>query len=406
MPAGLEKQLVNAVNPRLALYTRAGLLAALILILNYALVAALAAIGMTVCTTSTSTEHTNPTTSGDTEVHEDFAIDLLEREGTVTSGTVTVKTEVSGCATKNVQTIVAPHPETIHAHRYGWWTPEWDNPYEGTGVTVEVPCWNEYLACTDDPSSYNPNALYGPDRTTDTFPCGFYQSPLWLEATTVPEDVIQEVSEAYQRFGWCSSQLEQDAKSSWLEKKELTSVFGGTVNMDQTCGSPWNVAPGGVLGVGLSDPVSVIEIDGFRTIPPWKTYWDVTIETTTTTCPTFYDAFANAFAFTAQIEMVITLVLVFAFKKTGVIKMNEDAVELGEVASRADLRQAQAVPDVEQQQLAPHAPAGAQTFSLTVPDGYGPGMQLTIQHPTTGAQVPVTIPNGVGSGQKFEVRLA
>ena len=87
---------------------------------------------------------------------------------------------------------------------------------------------------------------------------------------------------------------------------------------------------------------------------------DVTIETTTTTCPTFYDAFANAFAFTAQIEMVITLVLVFAFKKTGVIKMNEDAVELGEVASRAALRQVQAVPDVEQQQLAPHAPAGAQ----------------------------------------------
>ena len=29
MPAGLEKQLVNAVNPRLALYTRAGLLALL-----------------------------------------------------------------------------------------------------------------------------------------------------------------------------------------------------------------------------------------------------------------------------------------------------------------------------------------------------------------------------------------
>ena len=104
--------------------------------------------------------------------------------------------------------------------------------------------------------------------------------------------------------------------------------------------------------------------------------------------------------------MVITLVLVFAFKKTGVIKMNEDAVELGEVASRADLRQAQAVPDVEQQQLAPHAPAGVQTFSLTVPDGYGPGMQLTIQHPTTGAQMAVTIPNGVGPGQNFEIRLA
>ena len=48
----------------------------------------------------------------------------------------------------------------------------------------------------------------------------------------------------------------------------------------------------------------------------------------------------------------------------------------------------------------------AHSASLTVPDGYGPGMQLTIQHPTTGAQVPVTIPNGVGPGQKFEVRLA
>merc|ERR1712185_571366 len=69
MPAGLEKQLVNAVNPRLALYTRAGLLAVLILILNYALVAALAGIGMTVCTSSTSTEHTEPTTSGDANVH-------------------------------------------------------------------------------------------------------------------------------------------------------------------------------------------------------------------------------------------------------------------------------------------------------------------------------------------------
>ena len=184
--------------------------------------------------------------------------------------------------------------------------------------------------------------------------------------TTVPEDVIQE-SEAFQRFGWCSSQLEQDAKSSWLEKKELTSdVFGGTVDMSQDCSSPWNVAPGGVLGVGLSDPVSVHEWDGMRTLTPWKTYWDVTIETTTETCPSFYDAFANAFAFTAQIEMVITLVLVFAFKKTGVIKMNEDAVEIGEVASRAALRQVQAVPDVEQQQLVP----------VQVPEGAGPGAQL------------------------------
>ena len=90
-----------------------------------------------VCTTSTSTITPIPTSgtqlctatrSGCSNAKEPL------------SGTVTVKTEVSGCATANAQTIVAPHPITILAHREGWG--EWDNPYEGTGVTVEVPCWN------------------------------------------------------------------------------------------------------------------------------------------------------------------------------------------------------------------------------------------------------------------------
>ena len=82
------------------------------------------------------------------------------------------------------------------------------------------------------------------------------------------------------------------------------------------------------MDVSLSDPGSNDDSNFkfYKTVPPYKAYYKVDVETTTETCPSFYDSFANAFAFTAQIEMVITLILVLVFKKTGVIKMNEDMI--------------------------------------------------------------------------------
>jgi hypothetical protein len=55
---------------------------------------------------------------------------------------------------------------------------------------------------------------------------------------------------------------------------------------------------------------------------------------------------------------------------------------------------------------APVAPANCSPATVvTVPDGYGPGMQLHIQHPVTGAQHCVTIPDGIGAGQRFQVSM-
>ena len=83
MSASWSKQLVNLVNPRLALYTRAGLLAAIILVLNYAIVVALSLWLMGLCSETTMVDRTRPVTFGDFTTYEEFLNVTLSREGVV-----------------------------------------------------------------------------------------------------------------------------------------------------------------------------------------------------------------------------------------------------------------------------------------------------------------------------------
>ena len=129
------------------------------------------------------------------------------------------------------------------------------------------------------------------------------------------------------RFPWCSQSDEQATRSQYLSMQSLTSqLFGGPVDMSVYCGSNWGVYPGGVVTPSLS-PLQAIGNQG--TLTPFTTYWDLTVTTTTRTCPTFYAAFANAFAFTAQIEILVTVVLIYAFKKGGVIEDAEGVLDVG-----------------------------------------------------------------------------
>jgi hypothetical protein len=105
------RELINTVNPRLVLYTRAGLLAATILVLNYAIVGAVATYLMQDCAEITVSQRSDPVSSGDFLTYEGWINRTLAREGTVQSGGVTIKVAVSGCAKRSTATIVAPHPK-------------------------------------------------------------------------------------------------------------------------------------------------------------------------------------------------------------------------------------------------------------------------------------------------------
>ena len=73
--------------------------------------------------------------------------------------------------------------------------------------------------------------------------------------------------------------------------------------------------------------VAAHNADAFE--PLYTTYWDLRVTTTTKTCPTFAASFANAFAYAAQIEIIITLVLIFVFKKGRMIRDVQDVIDIG-----------------------------------------------------------------------------
>ena len=99
--ARFTRELINVVNPRLTIYTHAGILAAVILVLNYSVVAALASVLVQFCAEVTTVEHSEPSSRGDQLVHMGFINRTLEREGVVGSGAITITTSVAGCAKRN-----------------------------------------------------------------------------------------------------------------------------------------------------------------------------------------------------------------------------------------------------------------------------------------------------------------
>ena len=304
------RQLVSIVNPRLVLYTRAGFLAGLILLINYAVIGAGALFLVQLCTEVSVTEKSEPTTYGGGDVFWSFMNKTVEREGVVRSGPVTITTNVSACFKGAVRTVVAPFP--AHTRQQGWgWAASTYATYVGSGVTYEMPCWQDYIPCVEGRPAFNGKYF---EMSRNNMPCGDSPFP-----------------ELAQRFPWCSSEDEWEARVAYETLKNLPSDrFSGTANLAQRCGNGWFVAPGGVnifhpdsYKTGAS-PIPIPR-PHFSPSTPFTTYWELTVTTTTKTCPTFTAAFANAFAFTAQIEIVVTVVLVFVFGKAGVIKLNNPA---------------------------------------------------------------------------------
>ena len=335
----IERQLVALVNPRLALYTRAGFLAAIILILNYALVAVLSVMLMQVCTTSTTVEHSQPTTAGDFNVYRGFLNDTVAREGVVSADGVTITTTISGCAKRSVQMITAPHRRDIGAQASPW-GPQATAPdpkYAGTGMVVEVPCWNIYIPCWAGRRAFDGNFA---NQSVDNMPCSFYSGKAASGMST--SDYFVHMATVADRFPWCSHEEETDARTRYLGMGSLTSdVFNGTVDLQMMCGSSLYVAPGGVLNTELYPGAKGASVTPGSTITPFTTYWNLNVTTTTQTCPTFAAAFANAFAFAAQIEIAITMALVFTLKAAGIVKQSDDMVDLGDqgILSKASARE-------------------------------------------------------------------
>jgi hypothetical protein len=131
------------------------------------------------------------------------------------------------------------------------------------------------------------------------------------------------------RFPWCSQAEEQEARRQFLNMQNLTSELYGNVQVDMSvfCGNNFDVFPGGVVTPSLSPLPS---IDNHGSLTPFTTYWDLTVTTTTKTCPTFGAAFGNAFGYATQIELVITMALVYVFKKSGVIEDAKGVVDIGQ----------------------------------------------------------------------------
>ena len=321
------EQLIKIVNPRLVLYTRAGMLAAVILVLNYGAVAGLSLVLMQQCSTIETQDRSEHITSGSRDVWEDFINKTLDKEGTKTSEGVTITTEVSGCVKQNVRTIVAPYT-TLTLMRDVWNTPaSVYEPYADMGVTVDLPCWDEGLACSPG-ASFNGDYL---DETPDNLGCDLYPGILKSGNRPWVANLIPKVA----RFPWCTAEDESKARNDYIRLTTLWSDFySRNVSLASYCGNTIGVAPAGVHTTGVSplhleENEVVVHGRSWTTLTPFTTYWDLNVTTTTETCPRFTATFANALAYAAQIEIVITLALIFVFKKAGVVKDAEGVVELG-----------------------------------------------------------------------------
>jgi hypothetical protein len=201
--AQVSAQLVSLVNPRLAMYTRAGFLAAIILAINFAIVGCLALYMARDCTESSIIERSSPVTFGDFLTYEEFINTTLDREGVVKEDETTTTITVSGCVKRNSAVLVAPYMASLlcadtcmregnrtHADGVcdegvedeesgGQMTDNHQCPrgtdctdcgtrepppssYSGTGITTDVPCWNQYVPCIIKSTSPPPSTASPP----------------------------------------------------------------------------------------------------------------------------------------------------------------------------------------------------------------------------------------------------
>jgi hypothetical protein len=333
-------QLVNAVNPRLALYSRPGLLAALILVLNYAIIVGIALLLTENCSVITDVETTAPMTEGPATMdgrHTRFIRDHFAQEHEVTSGGITRRVTVELCATENSHTVTAPWPLAAYLGASqsvgGLELPSSDlTAYSGTNIAFELPCWNLFYPC-EQPGYTWPfdGDLDGwfQAQSRDNMPC---RTPAkFAELKERFGDAYPE--EEFKRQVWCSPEDRERAIDAFWSLKNRQSELapGQTVDLSMVCGSEWFMAPGGVRTTELFENSSWHwDNQGFlgSVIPMYKIHWTATKTTETKTCPTFAQAFGISFGYASQIEIAITLVLIILFKRAGIIKELENVLDL------------------------------------------------------------------------------
>ena len=371
----VAKQVVNVVNPRLVLYTHAGFLAATILVLNYVIIIILAFVLKEDCTETSIVDRSLPVTFGDFMTYEEFINITLSREGVVSTGTTTTTTTVNGCVKRNSAVLVAPYLSEPCTNTCNYASDgdcddggpgsEFNfNPnsltavcslgsdcqdcgirlrpatYAGTGITTDVPCWNQYVPCsnrTGTPTLYHQQAVGGTwgfqavagfTRIPGGLACGWHKSD---EARNVGGHSYR-AEMGYtkaDRFPWCSPADEDFAIERYSSMSNLTSMDGTKVNLAIMCGfnkmNQYPVTPAGVISPNLSPTPG--DLSG--TLTSFTTHWKLNVTTTTKVCPKFSATFSSAFAYTAQIEIGITLVLIYLFKKTSLIKDNQEVIDIG-----------------------------------------------------------------------------
>lgn len=368
----VAKQVVNVVNPRLVMYTHSCFLAATILVLNYVIIIILAFVLKDDCSETSVVDRSLPVTFGDFVTYEEFINITLSREGVVSSGTTTTTTTVSGCIKRNSAVLVAPYMSDICANTCNYASDgDCDDggpgsefqfgssnmlsarcalgsdcvdcgprvrptTYAGTGITTDVPCWNQYVPCsnrTGTPTSGSATtefqAVAGFTIIPGGLPCGWYKSD---DARNVGGDSYR-AEMGYtkaDRFPWCSPADEDFAIERYRSMSNLSAMDGTRVNLAISCGlnkmNRYPVTPAGVFSPNLSPSPGELSAG---TLTSFTTHWNLTVITTTKVCPKFSATFSSAFAYTAQIEIVITLVLIYLFKKTALIADNKDVIDIG-----------------------------------------------------------------------------
>jgi len=361
MPVSVAKALVNMVNPRLVLYTRAAFLALCILVLNYAVVAVLSGFLMGICTTVTTSEKTSPIVSGGFFDQEAWVNDTFAREAVVNSGGgVTITTSVDACHEKSLAPVSVPFPgcydndwnsipcgvgteANVGSQTLNVWTASRDQEYafRGTGRIVMLPCWRDDLPCTAGRLSWDDASPSG------WFGCGYYEGYQVYAGVDTSYDYQagayggrsaafmhagNEMGEKMKRFGWCSADAEQRSMARFNAMLNVPSAIAQRdIRLSILCTDPNGIMPGGVTQDLYPEAGANPGIPGAHE-PAYTSYWKLNVTTTTETCPTFATAFANAFAYAAQIEMVITIALVFAFRQTGIIKLADGSADKGVAA--------------------------------------------------------------------------
>ena len=342
MPAFLTRTLIGAVNPRLALYTNAGLLALIILIVNYLSVGALAVIIMQSCSTIVTSDTSYPTTTGGefqdyeglTGVHTKWMVHMTGTEGTTSSGGVTTTTEVDYCVLDTYSVATAPWPSTSFVRAstslggLGLSPPD-PEPFSGTNLAFEMPCWSDWIQCF-------PGETFDGDYSSisaTNMPC----KPVGQhDADAAAGYISPKFAKALKKQKWCSAETRASTRDKVLSMRSVPSDLyaGQTLDFWNDCGGHWFMAPGGVLGSLYAGSRIYPDIPG---VPKgavhamYTNHWNLTVTTTVERCPTFTAAFGNAFAFATQIEVAVTLALILAFKNIGIIKPHNEATKASDV---------------------------------------------------------------------------